>query len=261
MEYIQAMRDPDFDPKSDSGKMGRGCSAVGWTFFGFILVVSVIFSVKFFNYYQKLKNDGQISLPQAAGSMTPRDGMVFGTQQEVVPDSELLSANSAGYGAGVEEAKLVIVEFGDFGCPFCKQVSLPLRRLVGQHKDQVRLVYRHYASESIHPNAIIAAQAAECAGEQGKFWQMYDKLYLNSPAIGFDDLIRYGQEINLADSQFEICLTSERYLDRVNSDIFSGRSIGVAGTPTFFFNGQRVVGALPEESLRRVIEVFLAMEE
>jgi protein-disulfide isomerase len=134
---------------------------------------------------------------------------------------------------------------------------VPLRIALERHKDRVRLVYRHYPIVSLHPDAAVAAEAAECAGEQGQFWAMYDKLYLNQAALGFADLVRYSGEIGLDSGAFETCLSGGRYRERVERDRQAAEALGLSGTPTFFFNGQPVAGAIPADVLDEIIGTYL----
>ena len=160
-------------------------------------------------------------------------------------------------GADVKNAKLTIVEFGDFECPFSKDSATMIRSLMAKYPTQVRLVYRHFPLSDIHPNAVQAAIASECADEQKKFWPFYDKLYANQNALKFADLIRYSTEVGLDTVQFRTCLVNNRYSEKVNADFSYAGAIGLQGTPTFFLNGQMIQGAIPEQTMDALVQKFL----
>jgi len=160
---------------------------------------------------------------------------------------------------GPENALVTIIEFSDFQCPYSKRYfdeTLPL--ILSNYGDQVRYVFRDFPLTSIHPQAEKAAEAAECAGEQGKFWEYHDMLFQNQKALEIIDLKAYAVELGLDESAFNFCLDSDKYADEVGKDIEDGKSYGVGGTPTVFINGRKVVGALPYTTWQSVIDEELA---
>lgn len=160
---------------------------------------------------------------------------------------------------GPEDAAVTIIEFSDFQCPFCGrffQQTLP--QLMAQYGDRIRFVYRDFPLDQIHPNARNAAIAAECADDQGKFWEYHDALFSNQQALGVADLKRYAEELGLDTGAFSDCLDSQKYNDEVDADLRDGIQAGVTGTPTFFINGKRVVGAQPLQTFQTLIEQALA---
>ena len=156
---------------------------------------------------------------------------------------------------GPEDAPVTIIEFSDYECPFCKrwrmQVYDPLFEAFG---DKIRFVYRDFPIEQIHPQAIPAAVAANCAGEQGKYWEFHDKLFLGGRPLGDETYRAYAEELGLDLEAFEACRASEEQRQEVLKDLEDGLRLGVRGTPTFFINGIPVVGAQPFEVFRQIIQ-------
>ena len=160
---------------------------------------------------------------------------------------------------GDKNAPVTIIEFSDFQCPFCGKFykeTLPEIDEKYIKTGKAKLVYRDYPLGS-HEFAQKAAEAAECADEQGKFWQYHDKLFENQDALTIDNLKRYARDTGLSASKFNDCLDSSRYKDEVNKDLKDGESYGVSGTPAFFINGNLISGAQPFSAFEQVIEAEL----
>jgi protein-disulfide isomerase len=155
---------------------------------------------------------------------------------------------------GSEKARVTIVKFEDFQCPFCKQVQPTLNELLSRDNGQVRLVHKDLPLESLHPQARQAAEAARCAYEQGKFWEYHDKLYANSPKASADDLKSYGKEVGLNVDSFDRCFASGKYKAVVQKDLNEGAQLGLTGTPTFFINGREISGNLPLKAFEAIID-------
>ena len=159
---------------------------------------------------------------------------------------------------GPAPAPVTIVEFSDFHCPFCKQVMPTLTQLESQYSDKVKLVFRDYPIDNLHPAARKAHEAARCAHDQGKFWAYHDLLFSNAPKASPEQLKTYAQEVGLDVPAFEQCVNSGTYQATVQRDVEEGARVGVTGTPAFFINGRLVSGAQPLERFVRVIEEELA---
>jgi protein-disulfide isomerase len=155
-------------------------------------------------------------------------------------------------------APVTIVEFTDFHCPFCKRVLPTLSQISAKYGDQVKLVYKDFPIDKLHPGARRGHEAARCAGEQGKFWPYHDKLFANAPKAGPDDLKAYAKEVGLDSAAFDTCVRNGKYQSAVQKDIDEGGAAGVTGTPAFFINGRLLSGAQPLESFARVIDDELA---
>ena len=159
---------------------------------------------------------------------------------------------------GGEKAPVTIVEFSDFHCPFCKRVVPTLAQLESKYGDKVKLVFRDFPIESLHPGASKAHEAARCADEQGKFWAYHDKLF-SGPANSSPELFnRFAKEMGLEPVAFETCLGSGKHQAAIKKEIEEGRRLGVTGTPAFFINGRLLSGAQPLEAFVRVIDEELA---
>jgi len=158
---------------------------------------------------------------------------------------------------GNPEARVVIIEFGDFECPFCLRAFPIVREIQAEFSDQVLFIWLDLPLRDIHPNAQKAAEAGECAHEQGKFWEYHDKLFINQDFLAVSDLKNYAQQIGLKSEQFNSCLDSGKYTQEVDEDLQVALEAGAEGTPTFFINGQLVTGIIPRDTFREVIEQLL----
>jgi protein-disulfide isomerase len=154
---------------------------------------------------------------------------------------------------GPKNAKVTIVEWSDFQCPFCSRVGPTLKQIKETYAKDVRVVFRHQPLP-FHQNAKIAAEASMAAHEQGKFWEMHDKLFGNQNALERASLERYAQELGLNVDQFKAALDSGKFRAKVEADAAAGTAVGANGTPTFFVNGREFVGAQPFESFKKIIE-------
>jgi len=157
---------------------------------------------------------------------------------------------------GREDAPVTIIEFSDFECPFCTRFhSDTFSRIIENYGDEVRFVYRDFPLTSIHPEAFPAAEAANCAGEQGQYWEYHDKLFSGGPqALSAETYVRYAEELTLDMQDFQECVDTGRYKDEVQADFDFGAQLGVRSTPTFFINGIAVVGAQPYSTFVEIIE-------
>ena len=152
------------------------------------------------------------------------------------------------------DAPVVLVEYGDYECPHCQEVYPILRELKERMGDRVAYVYRHFPISRQHPNAQLAAEAAEAAAAQGKFWEMHHQLFTHQNELGFEDLLRHARTLGLDVDRFRRELEEHTHADRVREDFLSGVRSGVNGTPTFYINGMRYDGAWDFESLLEAIE-------
>ncbi len=155
---------------------------------------------------------------------------------------------------GSIDAPVTIVEFSDFQCPFCKRVLPTLTELRSRYAGKVRLVFRDFPLDSIHPLARKAAEAARCAKDQNKFWEYHDLLFDNAPKLSAERLTLYARQAGLNVPLFERCLSSGTHTAGVQKDVDEGIGLGVTGTPGFFINGRQLSGAQPLESFVQVID-------
>ena len=173
---------------------------------------------------------------------------------------------------GNPNAPITIIEFSDFQCPFCARFhvqTLPLLLEEYIEQGKVKLVFRDFPIQSIHPNALPAAVAAECANEQGQFKAMHDMLFDNQNQwskqetdVALSIFTQYATEIQLDQNTFDSCLTSGKYIEEIRNDLEDGRSYDVTGTPGFFIGNDDIgyvelKGAQPFESFKKVIDAQL----
>ena len=162
---------------------------------------------------------------------------------------------------GPAKAPVTIVEFSDYQCPYCSRAETTVQEVLKKYGDKVRLVYRDYPLP-FHQNANIAAQASECAKEQGKFWEMHNAMFANQAKLAQPDLIETAGGIAGIDKdKFKACLDSGKYKDEVQKDADAGQKYGVTGTPTFFINGIPIVGARDVSSFAEIIDEELERKQ
>jgi len=162
---------------------------------------------------------------------------------------------------GDEDAPVTIVEFSDFQCPFCSRFysqTLPQIEEEYVQTGKVKFVYMHFPLESIHPQALPAALASECANEQGKFWEYHDIVFENQQSLGDANYKQWAGQLSLDQEQFDECYDSRKYESAVRSDLAAGSGAGVRGTPGFLLNGQLISGAQPFAVFQSAIEAELA---
>jgi protein-disulfide isomerase len=155
---------------------------------------------------------------------------------------------------GNPKAKVMIVEFSDFQCPYCQKVEATVKSVLAKHEGVVALSYRDMPLTSIHPMAMGAAEAGRCAGEQGKFWEMHDAMFSDQAGLDHNGLMAKAKNLNLDEKQFETCLTSEKYKAQIQQDSQEGSRFGINGTPAFFINGVFLNGAQPEAVFEKTIK-------
>lgn len=156
---------------------------------------------------------------------------------------------------GAPDAKVTIVEFTDYECTYCASYFRDTYRpLMAEYGERVNYVVRNFPITQIHPRAARAAEAAECAADQGKFWEYHDLLFERQGALDEGSLAEHAAEIGLDQDGWAACMSSGRKAEVVQADLQDGIAYGVAGTPTFFINGRRLEGAYPLAAMRRIIE-------
>lgn len=206
---------------------------------------------------QKLASTKQSSLPQSRQEYlktlreNPQASMPLpGGNVEVSFDPARLRGNS--------QAPVIVVEFSDFQCPFCRKVQATLKSLLAKYQDQVSLAYRDFPLRGMHSQAESAAESSRCAGEQGKFWEYHDLLFGNPDKLTHSGLIALAQTAKLNEREFVSCLSSGKYRADVERDLQDGIRAGVMGTPGIFINGRLLSGAQPEEVYERMVQEDLA---
>jgi len=139
---------------------------------------------------------------------------------------------------GPAHAPVTLVEYGDFECPNCKQAAPAVRLLLDHFAGRVRVVFRHFPLEEVHPHALHAALAVEAAGAQGRFWEMHDLLFENQEHLKARQVRGYAERLELDLERYDSEMKDELYLQRVREEISGGKRSGVRATPTFFINGR-----------------------
>lgn len=157
---------------------------------------------------------------------------------------------------GPDNAKVTIVEFSDFQCPFCSRAHDTVEEVMQAYAGKVKLVFRQFPLE-FHADAPKAAEAALCANEQGKFWEFHTALFKNQSKLKEEDLKEHAKGLGLDAAKFETCLSSGKMAAVIKEDMAAGRKVGVSGTPAFFINGVMLSGAQPLEEFKRVIDAEL----
>jgi len=145
-----------------------------------------------------------------------------------------IPVNATDHVIGPRDARITVTEYGDFECPNCKQAAPAVKLLLHRFEGRIRFVYRHFPLEEVHPHALHAAEAAECAGGQGKFWPMHDLLFESQPHLKLPQLRSYAERLALDLPRYAAEMKDQVYLQRIREHMDSGRESGVRATPTFF---------------------------
>jgi protein-disulfide isomerase len=159
---------------------------------------------------------------------------------------------------GPAQAAVAIIEYGDFECPTCKQAAAAAALLVRRFPGQVCLAYRHFPLEGLHSHALGAAEAAEAAGRQGRFWDMHDLLFAHQPCLGRRRLLELAGRLQLDLPQFRTELAGHSHVARIRADLERGRKAGVRSTPGLFVNGAVCDVSFGMTKLRRTVMELLA---
>lgn len=192
------------------------------------------------------------------------------TRQPTQPQRVVADVSIAGNPMmGKKDAPVTLIEFSDYQCPFCKrffQSTLPTLKTQYIETGKVRYVFRDFPLDRIHPQARKAAEAARCAGDQDKYWEMHDLLFENQQALQVDNLKTYARRLNLDAGAFDACLAKSKYAAKVQKDLDDGVKAGIRGTPGFFIGksgsddtiqGTLISGAHPPRVFRQAIDSFL----
>ena len=169
--------------------------------------------------------------------------VLLGNKSAPKPVDQATLVNQTSEILGAYDAKVTIVEFSDFECPACKSAEPTVEQVLDKYKGKIRFVYRHFPL-SQHQYGFIAAQAAEAAGLQNKFWEMHKLLFEKSPQLSQDDLFKYAMTLNIDVAKFAADYNSETVKNKIQQDLADGNKTGLTVTPTFFINGTKIDGAL-----------------
>lgn len=173
------------------------------------------------------------------------------------PIEPIVAVNDEGPAIGDKQAPVTIIEFSDFQCPFCKQSFPIIKQVLQNYANRVRLIYKHLPLEEIHPQAMSAARAAFCAGEQGKFWQYHNALF-NSADLSPETYKKLAAQIGLDVDKFKTCSEARESLIAVSKNVEEAKKLNINGTPSFLINGRLISGVGSLETFSRIIEQELA---
>lgn len=225
---------------------------------GLFVGMAAISAIGFFSLLIVVFTQGQpVNLAAQAGTNTgTEDQQGTDTQAQEVGPVPAVTADD--HIKGGKDAKVVLIEYTDFECPYCSKHYDTTQEIIKAYGDKVQVVMRHFPL-SFHENAQKAAEASECAAEQGKFWQMYDVIFAANKAkdMSVAKWKSEAKKLGLNTKQFDSCLDSGKYADKVAQQAAGGASAGVDGTPATFLNGQLVSGALPFDSFKTEIDKAL----
>lgn len=219
-------------------------------FIGLILGVAVIAGIGFTGLIftrqnvDNLANQQNNTNQQAAGEQEPE-------QKEVD-----LKINENDHVLGNKNAQVQIFTFSDFQCPYCARHHDTMHQIVDEYKDKVVWIFKQFPIAS-HPLGMPGAIAAECAAEQGKFWEMSDKIFENQTALSEETFEQFAKELGLDLEKFNSCFSEEKPKDKILGDYNLGIESGVGGTPSNFINNQMVPGAVPYENIKEMIDKLL----
>ncbi len=212
------------------------------------LTLVLIFCIAFAIYI------GQLVYLVKTGRLAPEQ--ILGDQSKESNNISLVLSESFTYGP--KDAKVTIVEFGDYTCSACKQEYPVVKQLLKDYGDKVLFVYRDFPALQDNSLSVVLAVAANCAGQQGKFWEMHDRIFLYSGDLTEEALKTIAIQIGLDSLEFGSCLADQENLKRIELDLQQGYNLGVRGTPTFFVNGKMVAGALPFSLFETAITAALS---
>ncbi len=224
---------------------------------GLLILAGVgVFLYKTVNFYRAFRNGTINTTGLLNRELSSSISRLKANPDVSAEDLKRLAIDSAP-SQGPQAAKLTIVEFLDFGCPYCRALMPDLRSIQQKYPTQVRIIYRDFPIEELHPSAMNAALAARCAQAQNKYIEYHDKLFINQDRHTNADLTTYATELGLNVPKFETCLKNREPEALIRQDMSDGLLVGVSGTPTLFFNGVRIQGAPDKEVLDYIIQEFL----
>ena len=158
---------------------------------------------------------------------------------------------------GPDDAPVTVLEYGDYECPYCRGAARDLHRMLDLYPDSIRFVFRNFPIPQLHPHAEQAAEAAEAAAAQGKFWEMYDLLLRPASGLDLDSLLGYAGDLGLDQDRFGQEVTGGAYAAKIEHDIQEGVRNGVNATPKFYVDGVRIDGKFPLEGLEDAIRASI----
>jgi protein-disulfide isomerase len=159
---------------------------------------------------------------------------------------------------GPADAPVTVLEYGDYECPYCRGAFRDVHEMLDRYQGKIRFVFRNFPIQQVHPHAEQAAEAAEAAAAQGRFWQMYELLLQPYARLDNDALLDYAERIGLDLPRFRADITDQRYASKIDADVQEGLRNGVNQTPKFYVNGRRIDGKVPLENLEQEVRQAVA---
>ncbi|MBI2459608.1 MAG: DsbA family protein [Parcubacteria group bacterium] len=202
----------------------------------FSATILFVLTIGVFYFIGTVKN-GKTELSQAAAKLS---GPIF------------QAAAGQHYWLGNDQAKITIVEFGDFACPVCEKAFPTIREISLKYKNDIKFIWRDYPV--VQDYSALLALSARCAGEQGLFWPMHDKLFQNQGVSAAEQLTALANQAGADTVRFKDCLSQQKYLPQIQKDLSDGQTFGNIGTPTYFINGHRIPGDIPYDVFVKIIE-------
>jgi len=241
--------------KNEELKMTEKFSSKVYFWFGFLIsfsICSLILNVILFTQFANSKN-----VDDRNNNIVRNENVRV--QNNPSPKIQTFEITKDDHVLGNVDAPITLVNFSCFECPFSGRIVPTLKRILQEYDGKVRVVYKHFPLSSIHPNAQKTAEAAECAAEQGKFWEYHDKVFENQRAgLSVENLKKWAKEVGLNETQFNECLNSGKYAQKVQKDYEEGIQKGVRATPSIFVNGELIEGAVPYETFKEKIDNLLS---
>lgn len=222
----------------------------GWLFIIFAIIGLCALSFASSGFIERRMNE--IYLEASQQKQQASDSLIYTAEKQL----DIEGANNTWNVFGAKEPLITIVEFSDFTCPYSHDVFPTVRALMLRYQDIIQFIYRDRTPTE---RSAILALAAHCAGEQGKFWAMHDKLFqYQSSSLGtnLDELNILAESVNLNLLNFQQCLASKKYLEKIKTNVADSLKLEANGTPTFFINGQKYEGALSEETFEQIINEY-----
>jgi protein-disulfide isomerase len=232
------------EEKNNSKNSSQNFLAISILIAAFLISGSILYSKNVKQDNSQLAQVGQNPTPPAPSTPTPANL------------SEVLKITKDDVILGDPNAPITMIEYSDYQCPFCKRFfdeSEAILRKEYIESGKVKMIYRDFPLPG-HPYAMPAAEAANCAKDQGKFWAYHDLIFKNQNNLATIDYLKLAEELKMNVQEFKNCLDSKKYTQKIQNDYNSASSIGVNGTPTFFINGKQVVGAQPYSVFKNIIE-------
>lgn len=209
-----------------------------------ILIFLTAFVFQIFNIAKNLKNKNiQSEIPTYSSYKTNSDKKII--------EGETVAGAISNYWIGSASPKITIVEFADFSCPMCKNFFTKIREISLKYKNDIKIIFRDYP---VYENSLDLSIAARCAGEQGLFWLMHDKLFANQGNFELEQLPDLANQIGADVNKFKECLDTKKYLTNIKKDYSDAEYLKISGTPTCFINGYKIEGDIPSKIFTEIIE-------